>query len=228
MRELHGRGLHGRGLHGRIGVVVGLAAEARIARRVGWPVVIGGGTAAGAEAAANALVKQGCTGLISFGLAGGLDPMLRPGALIVPCAVTTGGRRYATDPNLSRRLGGATPHLMLGADAIVESVEEKRRQRGLTGAAAIDLESGAVARVASTLNIPFAVLRAICDPAERALPPAALVALDARGGIKAWRVLVSIVARPTQLPALLALVADAAAATRSLIARVKRLAQAPS
>ena len=211
----------------RIGVVVGLAAEARIARRLGWPVAIGGGTAAGAEAAADALVRQGCAGLISFGLAGGLDPTLRPGALIVPSAVIAGGRRYATDPNLSRRLGGATPHLLLGADAIVESVEEKRRQRGLTGAAAIDLESGAVARVASTHNVPFAVLRAICDPAERALPPAALVALDTHGGIKAWRVLASIAARPTQLPALLALAADAAAARRSLIARVKLVAQAP-
>ena len=33
----------------RVGVVVGLAAEARIARRLGWPVAVGGGTAAGAE-----------------------------------------------------------------------------------------------------------------------------------------------------------------------------------
>jgi adenosylhomocysteine nucleosidase len=211
----------------RIGMVVGLAAEGRIARRLGWPVTIGGGTAAGAEAAANALVKQGCAGLISFGLAGGLDPTLRPGALIVPSAVIAGGKRYTADQTLSRRLGGATPHLLLGADAMAESVEEKRRQRGLTSAAAIDLESGAVARVAATHNVPFAVLRAICDPADRALPPAALVALDTHGGIKAWRVLASIVARPAQLPALLALAADAAAARRSLIARVKLVAQAP-
>jgi adenosylhomocysteine nucleosidase len=211
-----------------IGVVVGLAAEARIARHLGWPVAIGGGTAAGAEAAANALVGHGCAGLISFGLAGGLDPTLRPGALIVPSAVTAGGKRYTADPSLSRMLGGATPHLVLGADAIVESVEEKRRQRGQTEAAAVDLESGAVARVASTHSIPFAVLRAICDPADRALPHAAQVALDAHGGIRAWRVLASIAARPTQLPGLLALAGDAAAARRSLIVRVKRIAQAPS
>ena len=134
----------------RSGIVVGLAAEARIARRLGWPVAIGGGTTAGAEAAAGALVRQGCAGLISFGLAGGLDPTLKSGALIVPSAVIADGKHYATDPDLSRMLGGATPHLVLGADAIVDSVEEKRRQRGLTGAAAVDLESGAVARIAST------------------------------------------------------------------------------
>ena len=212
----------------RIGVVVGLAAEARIVRRLGWPVAIGGGTAAGAEAAANALVSQGCAGLISFGLAGGLDPTLGPGALIVPPAVIAGGKHYAADPNLSRMLGGVTPHLLLGADAIVTSVEDKRRQHEQTGAAAVDLESGAVALVASTHSIPFAVLRAICDPADRALPHAALAALDTHGGITAWRVLASIAARPTQLPALLALAADAAKAKRSLIARVKRIAQAPS
>jgi adenosylhomocysteine nucleosidase len=212
----------------RFGIVVGLPIEARIVRHLGWPVAIGGGTAVGAEAAANILVEQGCIGLISFGLAGGLDPTLRPGALIVPSAVITGGKRYASDPNLSRMLGGSTPHLMLGADAIVASVEEKRRQRGQTGASAVDLESGAVARVAFMQNVPFAVLRAICDPAERALPPAALVALSTHGGIKPWRVLASIAAHPLQLPALLTLVADAAAARRSLIARVKRVGQAPS
>jgi adenosylhomocysteine nucleosidase len=212
----------------RIGVVVGMAAEARIARRLAWPVAIGGGTAAGAEAAANALVKQGCIGLISFGLAGGLDPTLRPGALIVPSAVTAGGRCYTADPTLSHMLGGATPHLLLGADAIVASVEDKCRQREQTGAAAVDLESGAVARAACMHNIPFAVLRAICDAADSSLPHAARVALDAHGGIRAWHVLASIVARPTQLPALLALGADAAAARRSLIERVKRITQPPS
>ena len=212
----------------RIGVVVGLAAEARIARRLGWPIAIGGGTAGGAEAAANALVRQGCAGLISFGLAGGLDATLRPGALIVPAAVIAGGKRYTADPILSCMLGGATPHLLLGADAIVASVEDKCRQREQTGAAAVDLESGAVARVASTHSIPFAVLRAICDAADSSLPHAALVALDTHGGIRAWRVLASIAARPMQLPALLALAADAAAARRSLIARVKRIVQPPS
>ncbi len=211
----------------RVGVVVGLAAEARIARRLGWPVAIGGGTASGAESAAQALVQQACTGLISFGLAGGLDRMLRPGALVVPAAVIVDDQRYATDASLSRVLGGPTPHVMLGADAIVASVADKNRLRELTGAAAVDLESGAVARVAATHGIPFAVLRAICDPAARALPPAALVALDTRGSIKVWRVLIAIAAQPGQLAALFGLAADAAAARRSLAARVKRIVPVP-
>jgi adenosylhomocysteine nucleosidase len=208
-------------------IVVGMTAEDRIARRLGWPVAIGGGTADGARSAANALVQQGCTALISFGLAGGLDPLLRPGALVVPTTVIAGDLRYAADVDLSRMLGGPTPHVILAADTIVASVADKNRLWEQTGAAAVDLESGAVARVAAEYGIPFAVLRAICDPAERALPPAALAALDTRGAIAIWRVLAAIIARPTQLPALFTLAADAATARRSLIARVRQTMPAP-
>jgi hypothetical protein len=59
-------------------IVVGLKAEALLARRLGVPVMIGGGTAAGAEMAARRAVAEGATALVSFGLAGGLDPSLRP------------------------------------------------------------------------------------------------------------------------------------------------------
>jgi adenosylhomocysteine nucleosidase len=211
----------------RIGVVVGLAAEARIARRFGWPVAVGGGTAAGAEHAAQRLVNEGAEALVSFGLAGGLDPTLRPGALIVPSAVIARDARYATDPALSGVLGGMTPHHVLGADRIVASAEEKRRFRDRTGAAAVDLESGAVARLAALHGLPFAVLRAICDPANGTLPPAVAAALDARGAVHVWRVLGSVTAQPRQIPALLALAANAVAARRSLLGRVRLLARAP-
>jgi adenosylhomocysteine nucleosidase len=211
----------------RVGVVVGLAAEARIARRLRWRVAIGGGTAPGAEAAARRLIDDGCDALVSFGLAGGLDPALRPGALVVPAAVILpDGKRCPTDPGLARLLGGASAQVVAGAGAIVANREDKRHLHGRTAAAATDLESGAVARVAAEYGVPFAVLRAICDPAERDLPPAAAGALDAHGAIAIGRLIGSIVARPAQLPALLALAADAAAARRALIARVRQIVQA--
>jgi adenosylhomocysteine nucleosidase len=211
----------------RIGIVVGLAGEARIARRLGWPVAIGGGTAKGAETAAERLVAEGAEALISFGLAGGLDPVLRPGTLIVPSEVVAADTRLPTDTDLSRMLGGMTPHAMVGGAVVVPGVAAKCALRGRSGAAAVDLESGAVACVATGHGLPFAVLRAICDPAERTLPPAALVALNARGAIALWRVLAALAARPSQLPALIALARDAAAARAALTARVRQLALAP-
>lgn len=204
-------------------VIVGLTAEARIARSIGWPVVAGGGTAAGAQAVARRLIEQGATALVSFGLAGGLDPALRPGTLIVPTAVHTGGRDIPADPALSAQLGGATPHRLLGAAAIAASSADKQRLWESTGAAAIDLESGAVAEVAAQHGVPFAVQRAICDPADRDLPPAALAALDRKGAIGMMRVLTSLLAHPMQLSALLALAADAARARRALVGRVAEM-----
>jgi adenosylhomocysteine nucleosidase len=137
-----------------------------------------------------------------------------------------GRERFATDPALSQLLGGTTARTLFGGDAIVATTVDKQRLYEATGAVAVDLETGIVARAAAGHGVPFAVLRAICDPAERALPPAALTALDARGVIGTWRVLASVAAHPGQLPALLALAADAAAARRSLVARVRQIALA--
>ena len=117
----------GRGSKRSIGVVVGMAAEARIVRRLEWRVAIGGGSAAGAHEAARRLIEDGCDALVSFGLAAGLDPALRPGALIVPSLVVVSGDGRArpshdgeiTDPEISRMLGGATAHTLLGLDAVV-------------------------------------------------------------------------------------------------------------
>jgi adenosylhomocysteine nucleosidase len=203
-----------------IGVVVGLAAEARIARRLGYPVAIGGGGAAGAEAAALRLVADGARGLLSFGLCGGLDPALRPGELLIPEIVLDGAAHYAASPALAARFGKPTPHRLLGDTAVAATVAEKRRLRDATGAAAIDLESGAVARVAAAADLPFAVVRAVCDPAEQDLPPAALVALDGKGAIGFARVLAALAAHPAQLPALLMLARHASAARASLLRAV--------
>ena len=160
-------------------------------------MAIGGGTAAGADAAARRLIDEGCEALVSFGLAGGLDPALRPGALIVPTAVIAGDDALCRPIRTCRGCWAARRRTScLAPMRSWRASAEKRRLHQRTGAAAVDLESGAVARVAAARGVPFAVLRAICDPAERALPPAALAALDARGAIGVWRVVASLVARP--------------------------------
>jgi adenosylhomocysteine nucleosidase len=169
------------------------------------------------------LIGLGVQALVSFGLAGGLDPMLRAGALIVPESVVTHGRHLATDPDLNGLLGGVTAHTLLCADGIAATAASKRHLFVVTGCAAVDLESGAVAEAADAAGLPFAVLRAICDPAERDLPPAALCALSDGGAIGLLRVMGSVIARPGQIPALIALGQDAAAARRALLSWVRTL-----
>jgi len=74
--------------------------------------------------------------------------------------------------------------------------------------------------VAARAGLPFAVLRAVCDPAEALLPPAALAALDALGAISIWSVAASLLRHPGQIFDLIALGRAAAAARAALVRRV--------
>jgi adenosylhomocysteine nucleosidase len=172
------------------------------------------------------LIAQGATALVSFGLAGGLDPVLRPGTVIVPSGVLSDGATLATDPRLAACFGGLTGHMSLAGATVVAEAAAKRRLFATTHAHAIDLESGPVARIAQAHELPFVVVRAICDPAERDLPPAALVALDPNGGIGLRPLIISLLGQPDQIIGLLTLARDAALARRALI-RVSRQFTAP-
>ena len=207
-----------------VAFLVGFAAEARIARLAGWRVVMGGGTTEGAVAAARRLIAEGVTGIVSFGLAGGLDPSLPAGTLIVAGSVLAGAHLWPTDGALNARLGGASAHVCLGLDHIAARSDEKLRLGRETGAALADMESGAVALEAGRAGVPFAVARAICDPAGRSLPPAALVSLDARGRIAPAGLAWSLMRSPGQIGALAGLAWDAALARRALRSHVLRLA----
>ena len=178
---------------------------------------IGGGAPGGAVVATQTLIACGVQGLISFGLAGGLDPDLRPGAVICPSNVLSGADRLRADASLAAQFGGLTDHVLLDAPEIVATAADKRRLYAMSHAHAVDLESGAVARSASAHGLPFLVLRAICDPAERTLPPAAMIAVERKGSIGLLPVLRSVLRQPGQIPDLLVLARDAASARRALV-----------
>ena len=199
-----------------------MTAEARLARGLGCPVEAGGGEERGAALAAERLLARGVSGLVSFGLAGGLDPLLAPGTLVVPRAVVLGDERWEADSLLGARLGGGTGHVLVGGGCgVLATAAAKAALRRATGADAVDLESAAVARAAVRAGVPFAVLRAVCDGAGRDLPRAALVALDSRGRIGGLRVLGAVLARPGEVAALLRLAGDAGRARRALRERVR-------
>lgn len=196
-----------------------MESEARVARRLGLPVAVGGGRdEAGAAAAVAELLAGGATALLSFGLCGGLDPGLRPGDIVVPDTVATPDGRWTVDPALRARLGpGAGGALFAGE--LLAGVPGKQRIHRSLGALAVDVESGAVARA----GVPFAVLRAVCDPAGRGLPEAALVAMDAGGRVQALRVLRAVLRRPHEIAGLVRLARDAGQARRALVRRVQAL-----
>ena len=185
--------------------VVGMTREAKIL--VGSQVLIGGGCADTLASALEQQLRGGVTGVISFGLCGALDPALKVGDVVVGDAVADAEGSHPTDAAWAERLVAGVPGAHLGtfarADQIIGSGEEKAALRASTGAIAVDLESYIVARLARWFGVPFAVLRAVSDAADRALPHAARVGLGPDGRPAIGAVFASLRAHPWQIPALI-------------------------
>ncbi|HQU04519.1 MAG TPA: hypothetical protein PLT25_07355, partial [Acidocella sp.] len=130
---------------------------------------------------------------------------------------------FDCDAELLAWLGGANIEALYAGTAIAVTAAQKAQLFNATQADAIDLESGAVARIAREAGRPFAVLRAVADPASRTLPPAALIALNQGGEIQLAAIFASVLRQPTQIPALLALASDAAKARKNLLRKIKTL-----
>lgn len=209
----------------------GLEAEARIARRAGFSAVVGGGDhRRTVEVVEEAGGQAEC--LVSFGIAGALKPRLRAGDIVLSTEVIDEDRRWVTGESLRERIPelveqiGAIEGPVLGAQMVLATKADKRRAWRETGAIAVDLESVVVARAAAALGIPFLVLRAIADPAVRALPPAALVPLSAAGKPQVGQVLASVMRRPQQLPSLLGVAREARQALAALVEPAQALHKA--
>lgn len=203
-----------------IAVIVGMKSEAALLP-AGILAGCAGGVAARAAALAQGFLDQGASGLLSFGIAGGLDPALAPGALIVAGGVEyEDGTIIASDAAWSRRLALALDHarsgLLFGADRAIATAADKAALFSRNGALAVDMESGAMARMAAAKGVPFAVLRAVADPADRALPLSALAGLDAKGNTRPLAVMRQLLARPGDLPGLIRVGRDSQTALSAL------------
>jgi adenosylhomocysteine nucleosidase len=200
-------------------VVVGLAFEARIAAGPGMRVICAGDGRDLTARIARA-IAQGCQGLVSFGVAGGLAPELKPGDCIVASAVLSGQSLLPTDPQWSQRLLQIIPNpvhgMLLGVPATVADPADKCALHLRTGAMAVDMESHVVAKAAAEHQLPMAAIRVITDPAQRALPRSALAATRSDGTIDVGAVFRSLLRQPRDAAALFQSAIDTRAAYASL------------
>lgn len=201
-----------------VGIVVALSAEARSLSRVSLPgstvrigehslLIVSGMGARRAGEAARALLQAGATALISWGTAGGLDPKYRSGHLLVSQEImTTTGEHFLTDQVWRTRvLQVLSGHVECSDDNVVTSGQvltsaaDKRNLYAQSGAAAVDLESSAVAASARSAGVPFLALRSVADRAGMTLPGHVLEQVDPYGRPRPWALLQVLLRYPREL-----------------------------
>lgn len=210
----------------RPGFIVGLRREAGlISRPFGQqppPIFCSGANPSRVAFGIAELRRQGADCLVSFGFAGGLDPSLAAGDIILADAiVTVDGRRFAVDKELTDRIRSALAEsrisyragMIAGTDRVIASPADKRAIASATAALAVDMESHAMAAAG---DYPIAVLRVVIDPAERAIPALVLNSLDPNGNVQSLKLIARLARQPTKILNLLALAGDSGKARRSL------------
>jgi adenosylhomocysteine nucleosidase len=211
----------------RLGIVTGLAAERSRLRSLPADQrsvrCFGMGPGAAAKAASE-LLQEGCTALLSFGLAGGLDPLLRPGSVVVAEAIVTDrGELLWTDTAWRQRViqrltmsSAVVEARIAGSDRPLLTPSAKRAVAKAQSAVAVDTESQAVARAAQRSGVPFMAIRAVADPSERSAPAWLAKAIDGSGRPRLHVVAAGALANPLDLPQLFRLARDQRAALAAL------------
>ena len=144
-------------------------------------------------------------GVILAGIAGGLDPMLQCGDVVI-------------DESSDLKCG-EIPYRrgkIHTADRIIATPQQKQDILEKTGALVVDMENAIVRRRANEMGIPFFGLRVVGDCASDALDPIVLSLIDENGRPKIGAVASALLRRPMLLRDLLRLRSTAKIALQSL------------
>ncbi len=178
-----------------------------------------------AQRATHALLEAGCKSLVSFGTAGGLQPGLSAGELVIPQRVIDEeGAQYNVDADWRERLTQTlkgpgilqSKQVLISVEKPLLSSESKYALGQRTGACAVDMESVAIARIAQEKNIPLLVLRAVSDDYRQSLPAELMPAIDPYGELQVWALIKALLLYPQVLGCLPGLYRSTQAAERAL------------
>ena len=205
-------------------IVTGLLQEARIAAGPGMAVICSSSDPRQLRALLTVFDPTTIRGVISFGVAGGLDPSLKSGDVVGATEVMAGDARWLAGLSLNEtRLSGLALGRrrvvrggLAGVEEVVMARARKAALRSVTGAAAVDMESHIAADYAAKAGLPFAALRVISDPADRSLPALAKAAIKPNGDVDLRKILRGVVRNPRLLRALVSTGIDFNRALKSL------------
>jgi adenosylhomocysteine nucleosidase len=145
---------------------------------------------------------------VTAGVAGSLQPGYRVGQVFAARNIMEleSGRTVAADRSLVQRAedcGALIVDRLLTSSTVVSSAEGKKRLGSM--AAAVEMESFAVAAEAVANGIPAIAIRAISDDADEDLPMDFGEVLDESGGVRPARMVRALARAPHKLPALVRL-----------------------
>lgn len=170
-----------------------------------------GAGAENAKKAAELAVSKGATQLMSWGCAAALSPDLKMGDLILADSViSSDGQETSVNAvwhQKARSVLGSDVAVYKGAliasEKIVSTAQAKQEIYAKTGAVALDMESSAIAEVATHYALPFLAVRAIADPSSMNLPNALENSLNEKGEVAITRIIKSLVLNPKEIPHLI-------------------------
>jgi len=206
-------------------VITGLAQESRIAAGPGVShVVCSGSDPDRLRRRLAGLDTTGLRAVVSFGIAGGLDPSLHPGDVVVATAVIAEDGTWKMPKGVVSAMADrvrasgieVAQGALVGVEEPVLLPSEKAAIRRETDAIAVDMESHIGAAYAAANDLPFAAIRVISDPAVRALPQLAARALKADGRIDFGAVLSGLARAPMDISTLIRAGGDAGKAFAGL------------
>lgn len=136
-------------------------------------VVTGVGRSRAVQAVSGLLERHGPKRVLITGFAGALDPKLQAGEVIVPAEIMdfdTGRRLIHADHETN---GGERDdrRMLCTIDRLIDTPAAKADLFHRCGAAAVDMESAAIAAGCVAWRIPWTCVRAISDAASDELPP---------------------------------------------------------
>lgn len=171
--------LHARG--GRFGT-----EEIRVAH-------LGIGPVAASEAIRRLLAEAKPCLLVCAGFAGGLEPRLRVGDLVL-------AENFTSPELLARASRGAAVGALVTHSAPIETIEAKAALARESGALAVDMETAVVAEACRAAGVPLLAVRVISDAADTALPVPFEEWFDIeRQDPRRWRLLKYLARHPGQI-----------------------------
>ena len=209
----------------KLGIIAALPAEAHCLRtekyKLNSPleiqkdifVCISGMGAKNASTSARKLIEINVNALISWGVAGAITSMLKPGDLLIAneviCEDTSlfpddrWGRNIALD--LNNTSISIYLEKLVSTDNMCSTPDDKMHLAANTGAYAVDMESAAIAKIAKEKEIDFLVLRAIADDVNTFIPTVVTQHTDILGRPKLLPFIISCLKQPGQIKELIKL-----------------------